>query len=105
MNIVSLLKGEISQSELLNYYNANITYEILPNEIDGFIFSYRGINNIIINANLSYYRRKKTIIHELAHIELNHLYQKDNDLLEFKRCKYEDEADKYLKFIYNNLIV
>ena len=57
------------------------------------------INFIIINNNMSYYKRKKTILHELAHIELNQLNQIDRDLFEFKINKYEDEADRYIKFI------
>ncbi len=103
MNIYNLLKGEISQSDLLNYYNANITYKSLPEGINGFVFSYDNINNIIINNNLSYYKKKKTIMHELAHIELSQLNQKDNDLLYFKRNGYEDEADMYIKLIKKRL--
>ena len=46
-----LLSGELEQDEVLNYYEANITYIELPNYIGGFIFNYKGINNIFINAN------------------------------------------------------
>lgn len=99
MNIKSLLKNEITQEDLLNYYNANVTYEKLPEGINGFIFSYKGIYNIFVNKTLSYYMKKKTILHELAHIELNQLNQIDNDFFEFKINKYEDEADLYLKSI------
>ena len=98
MNIYNLLSGDITQEELLNYYNATITFEYLPNGINGFIFSYRNIYNIFINNELSYYMKKKTILHELAHIELNQLNQYDRDMFEFKLDKYEDEADKYIKF-------
>lgn len=99
MNIKSLLKNEITQEELLNYYNATITYEDLPEGINGFLFSYKNIYNIFINKALSYYMKKKTILHELAHIELNQLNQIDRDMFEFKINKYEDEADLYLKSI------
>lgn len=99
MNIRNLLKNEISQEELLNFYNATITYENLPKGINGFLFSYKNIYNIFINKKLSYYMKKKTILHELAHIELNQLNQIDKDLFEFKINKYEDEADIYLKSI------
>lgn len=99
MNIYNLLLGEITQSELLNYYNANITYIELPDNIDGFIFQYKGMNNIFINKELSYYMKKKTILHELAHIELNQFNQIDSDLFMFKIDKYEDEADRYVKFL------
>lgn len=99
MNIYNLLIGDITQQDLLNYYNATITYETMPDCIDGCVFSYNDINNIMINKNLSYYMRKKTILHELAHIELNQLNQIDKDLFAFKINKYEDEADKYVKLL------
>ena len=94
-----LLSGEMEQSELLRYYNSNIAYVILPEQINGFVFNYKGINNIYINKNLSYYKRKKTLLHELAHIELNQLCQSDKDLFAFHIQEYEDEADKYIKQI------
>lgn len=103
MNLFDLLKKEITQDELLNYYNANITYIELPDCINGFVFQYKSIFNIFINSNLSYYKKKKTILHELAHIELNQLSQVDRDLFSFKINKYEDEADKYVKFLIENI--
>ena len=41
-----LLTGVIGQNEVLNHYNANITYIKLPKGIYGFVFNYKGINNI-----------------------------------------------------------
>ena len=99
MNIISLLKREITQQELLNYYNACITLIDLPEGINGFIFSYENIYNIFVNKELSYYKRKKTILHELAHIELSQLKQVNKDLFAFYIDTYEDEANKYIKFI------
>ena len=98
INIRNLVKGEISQEELLNYYNASIVYDYLPNSINGMVFNYNGIYLIIVNKELSYYKRKKTILHELAHIELNQLGQ-IQEIFSFKINDYEDEADKYLKLI------
>ena len=103
MNIISLLKREITQQELLNYYNACITTIELPGGINGFVFSYENIYNIFINKDLSYYKRKKTILHELAHIELSQLKQLNKDMFAFYIEKYEDEADKYIKFIIENI--
>lgn len=103
MNIISLLKREITQQELLNYYNACITAIELPDGINGFVFSYENIYNIFINKDLSYYKRKKTILHELAHIELSQLKQLNKDMFAFYIEKYEDEADKYIKFIIENI--
>lgn len=97
--IKQLLEGVIGQEEILNYYNANVTYNELPYYIRGFVFEHKGIHNIIINQNLSYYKKKKTILHELAHIELNQLCQKDKDLFAFYIDKYEDEANEYIKNI------
>lgn len=94
--IEKLIHGVITQKEVLIYYEANISYEMLPKYINGFVFNYKGINNIFINKNLSYYKRKKTLIHELAHLELNHLCQ-SNNIFAFHIQDYEDEADKYLK--------
>lgn len=104
MNLYNLLLGEISQQDLLNYYNVTITYEMLPESIKGCVFNYKGINNIMINQNLSYYMKRKTIIHELAHIELNQLNQSNKDLIALKINKYEDEADRYVNFILENII-
>lgn len=103
MNLYNLLLGEITQRELLNYYNVTITYIELPKKIDGCVFQYKGINNIFIDKNLSYYKKKKTILHELAHIELNQLNQIDKDLAYLKIDKYEDEADRYVKFLLENI--
>ena len=97
--IINLLKKEVSLEEVLKYYNANITYITLPKKINGLVYSYNDINNIFIEKNLSNYKKKKTIIHELAHIELNQLNQIDKDLFALKVDKYEDEADRYIKFL------
>lgn len=103
MNLYNLLKGEISQKELLNYWNATIKYKHLPNYIRGFVFNYKGSYVIVINKWLSYYKRKKTILHELAHIEFSHLEQCDKDLLALKVDSYEDEADRYIKYLEESL--
>ncbi len=97
--IKDLLRGIITQEEILNYYNATLLLKELPKEVNGYVFHYRGINCIIINKNLSRYKKKKTILHELAHIELNQLCQSNNDLFAFYIDKYEDEANKYIKEI------
>lgn len=95
--IKELLKGVINQDEILNYYNATITYIEMPISIRGCVHYYRGIFDIIINKNLTYYKRKYTILHELAHIELNQLEQADNDLFAFYIDRYEDEANRYIE--------
>ena len=99
MGIKELLKKEITQSELLNYFNATIDYDTLPNKIDGCVFNYKGIYVMVVDKDLSYYKKRKTILHELAHIELSQLEQRDKDLFALKSQEYEDEADKYVKKI------
>ncbi len=96
MNIKSLIRGEIGQDELLNYYNVSLTYEELPHGIYGFVFNHDNVNFIIIDKHISYYKRKKALIHELAHIELSQLCQYNKDLFEFFVDGYEDEADEYV---------
>jgi Zn-dependent peptidase ImmA (M78 family) len=104
MGIIDLLKKDITQQELLNYYNATITYIHLPAEIYGCVYLYKGIFNIFIEENLSYYKKRKTILHELAHIELNQLEQSNKDLFAYSVKQYEDEADKYLKYLLESVV-
>lgn len=99
-----LLNNEIDIDEVLRYYNANVSYIDLPLSIRGCVYYYKGIYDILINKNLSYYKKKKTILHELAHIELNQLCQANNDLFAFYIDKYEDEANRYIKFLLENNI-
>ncbi len=101
--IKQLLEGVIGQEDVLNNYNATLIYKELPIEVNGFVFYYHGIYCIIINKLLSYYKKKKTILHELAHIELNQLCQVNKDMFEFYIDKYEDEANKYIKKILNEI--
>lgn len=98
MNIKNLLLGVINDFDLLNYYNAKIFYKKLCPEILGYVFNNQGLFCIVINEYLSIAETKDTIIHELAHMELNQLEQKDKDyLFAFCRNDLEDEVDKYLK--------
>ena len=103
MGIKELLNKDITQQELLNYFNATIEYDILPEKINGCVFNYKGIFVILINKALSYYMKRKTILHELAHIELCQLEQVDKDLFALKTQQYEDEADIYIKKIINEI--
>ena len=103
MNLYNILLGEITQQDLLNYYNASITYIWLPKHINGCVFSYKDIYNIYINKNLSRSKVKETILHELAHIELNQLNQIDRDLKALKIDKYEDEADRYVECLLDSI--
>lgn len=103
MNIYNLLTGEITQEELLNYHNATIEYEQMPEGVNGLVWLYKDIYIIFINENLSRYKKRKTILHELAHIELSQLGQIDKDLLVLRIDKYEDEVDHYIKTIQNKL--
>ena len=103
MGIKSLLKGEISLDDLLREYNATIIDIDLPCQIDGCVFQYMGFYVIFIDKYLCKLKKDYTILHELAHIELNQFCQIDNDLFQFKIQQYEDEADKYIKDILNKL--
>lgn len=103
MNIKNLLKGEITQVDLLNYYNASIIYEELPESVLGLVFNYDGVFFILIREELSVHLKKETILHELVHIELNQLEQYDKDLFATHIQDYEDEADDYIKKIINEI--
>lgn len=95
-----LLNNEITEEEYLHENNINVVYKKMPKKVYGFIHRYRDINIIIINWNLSKTKKKKTLLHEFAHLELNHL-DKDNPLFAFYIENAEDEADTYLEFIEN----
>lgn len=94
--LITLLKNEISQEEYISSNDVVVLYEALPKKIYGFIFRYKDKNIITINKNISDKKKKQTILHEFAHLELNHLNNKKR-LLEFKIEDIEDEADKYIK--------
>ena len=94
--LISLLKAEISQEEYMIYNNIKVTKMTLPKRIYGFIFNYRNINLIVINKSLSDHKYDSTLLHEFAHLELNHI---DKLCLDFKIEGIEDEADKYVEFL------
>ncbi len=98
--LISLLRGEISQEEYMNYNNIKIVNITLPRRIYGFIFNYRNINLIVTNKSLSTYKYDITLLHEFAHLELNHI---DKSCLDFKIEGIEDEADKYVEFLINTI--
>lgn len=96
--LISLLRGEISQDEYMNYNNVKIVKIDLPKRIYGFIFNYRNINLIVTNKYISQKKYDVTLLHEFAHLELSHL---DKMCLDFKIEGIEDEADKYIEYLLN----
>lgn len=96
--LISLLRGEIGQDEYMNYNNVKVITVGLPRRIYGFIFNYRNINLIIINKYISKEKYNATLLHEFAHLELNHIYK---ICLDFKIEGIEDEADRYVFYLYN----
>lgn len=104
MNLKNLILGNIKQEDFLNYHNATIIYTNFPwINIRGFVESYRGRYYIHINSNINSHKKKKTILHELAHIELNQQCQTDKDLFAFYIEKYEDEANIYVEKIFKEI--
>lgn len=102
MKIKEMLQGVIGQEDLLNYYNVSLSYEVLPHGVRGFVFNHDGIYFIILDRYMCSKKRKLTLIHELAHIELNHLQQCNKDLFEFYIDGYEDEANEYIDNLLTN---
>lgn len=96
--LTCLLNNEIDEQQYLIEHNAKIIYKKLPKKVYGFVFKYRNINLVVINWNISKAKKKLTLLHEFAHIELSHL-NKCEQLLEFSIENAEDEADEYIKFI------
>ena len=100
--LVNLLNNEIDEKTYLQEYNARILKKQLPKKIYGFVFQYRGLYLIVLNKFVSEYKKQMTLLHEFAHIELSHLENK-KELLEFKIENLEDEADKYVEFLLENI--
>lgn len=99
MNLKNLIMGVINETDLFNYLNINLEFEKLPKCVNGFVFYYDSNYFIKLNYSLGNLKKKKTLLHELAHIELNHLCQQKNDLFAFHIDGYEDEADEYIRKI------
>ena len=93
-----LLNNEITEDEYLHENNIKVVYKKLPKKVYGFIHRYRDINIIIINWNISKEKKKKTLLHEFAHLELNHL-DKDNPLFAFYIENADDESEAYLECV------
>lgn len=100
--LITLLRSEITQEEYMSSNDVVVLYRALPKKIYGFIFRYKDRNIITINENISENKKRQTILHEFAHLELNHLNNKKR-LLEFKIENIEDEADKYIKDLEDQL--
>ena len=94
--LIALLRSEITQEEYMRSNNVVVLYKELPKKVYGFIFKYKDRNVITINSNISTTKKKQTILHELAHLELNHLNNRKR-LLEFRIEDIEDEADNYIR--------
>lgn len=94
--LLALLEGEIDQNEYMYLNNIELRYVRLPNYVYGLIYKHKDIFLIAINKSLSENKKKKTILHELAHFELKHY---DKEVFEFKIENLEDEADSYVSFL------
>lgn len=94
MNIKSLLNNEITQEDFLRSNNATLLFKKLPNEICGLIVRKNDINIIIINDYLNEIDKKKALLHELGHLELDHTYK--YRILSNDSTIYEKEADNYV---------
>ena len=94
--LLALLEGEMNQDEYLYLNDIELRYVRLPRYVYGFIYKYKDVFLIAINKSLSETKKKKTILHELAHFELKHY---DKEVFEFKIEDLEDEADKYVNFL------
>lgn len=100
--LLELLNGNFSQEEYFRINNIKLILKKLPKKVYGCVFNYKNYNYIVINENSSITKQKIAILHEIAHIELNHL-QKQKTILEFKIEGLEDEADRYVSFLLDNM--
>ncbi len=94
--LISLLNGEMTQEDYMNYNSIKTIKIGLPRRIYGFILPYRNLNIIAINKYISNEKYNLTLLHEFAHIELNHTNKIG---LDFKLEGIEDEADRYVRYL------
>ena len=80
--LLELLNGNISQEEYFRMNDIKLILKKLPKKVYGCVFNHKNYNYVVINENSSMTKQKSTILHEIAHIELNHLHRKKT-LLEF----------------------
>lgn len=97
MNLKDLLNNNISQDDYLSYRNSTLLFKKMPIEINGLIIRKNDINVIIINDYLSNSNKKKVLLHEMAHLELDHTYK--YNILSNQSDIYENEVSNYI----NNL--
>lgn len=106
MSLKNLILNNISYEEYLNYNNIIVEEIYIPYQnIRGFVENYKGLYYIYINKNIGINKKKTTLLHELAHIELSQLCQIGNDLFAFHIDDYEDEADKYLERLKQEIVL
>ena len=96
--LCSLFTGEINQEDFIREYNIQIVERKLPKNVYGLCFNKRNINFIVVNSCLGEKNKKETLLHEFAHIELHHL---EKVFFNTKIKDIEDEADNYIKELYN----
>ena len=87
-------KSGIKITSVNRMYWTNLTNKNVPPILN----ITANINLIIINKYISKAKYDETLLHELAHLELNHM---DKVCLDFKIEGIEDEADKYVEFLLN----
>lgn len=91
----SLINNEITQEEFIRNYNISVVLKKLPKGVHGLTFRKNRIY-IVINSSLGEENKKKALLHEFAHVELNHL---DKVFFKTKIKDIEDEADEYINKI------
>lgn len=106
MNLKNAILGIVNYEEYLNYNQILVEEIYIPyKNIRGFVEYYKGIYYVYINKNICIKKKRNTLLHELAHIELNQLCQIGKDLFAFHIDTCEDEADEYLKNIFKEIEV
>lgn len=87
--------------EICEHIGAHVLYCDLPQNIEGFFQNIFGEFIIYINRDISSYRKKYVVAHELGHIfmhsEVNSLFMKENSLFNIEKC--EKEANIFAAFL------
>jgi Zn-dependent peptidase ImmA (M78 family) len=80
MSKKTLIASHIMEAEVMRMRNYRVTLANLPVSVRGFvIIEEDGVPRIVLNANLTREMNRRTMDHELRHIERGEMEDKDFD--------------------------
>lgn len=82
-----LINGSISQDEYCQENDIKVLLAPLPTKVEALVTKKNDKKLVILNRSLSSNKIKKALLHELIHIEQDHLYLKTSEDVKEKEVK------------------